>query len=158
MHPVLTLDSHGEQLGEHHLLSKTGFYDGSYHLPCIVRDPRPSAEISRGTVVTQYSEAVDVLPTICEIFGLPVPPAVDGRSLVGTYGAVDFLPLRSLILRAKPRVVVRTVSPRQADVLGHSPAVYGHSCRFCKGRWTSPNGRVRHTLSLTSAAMQSGSD
>jgi arylsulfatase A-like enzyme len=33
---------------------------------------------------SRYSEAVDVLPTICEIFNLPVPPAVDGRSLVGT--------------------------------------------------------------------------
>ena len=45
--------SHGEQLGEHHILSKTGFFDGSYHLPCIIRDPRPSADVSRGTAVTQ---------------------------------------------------------------------------------------------------------
>ena len=30
----------------------------------------------------RYTEAVDVLPTICELFGVPVPPAVDGRSLV----------------------------------------------------------------------------
>ena len=38
----------------------------------------------------RYSESVDVLPTICEIFGLPVPPAVDGRSLLPfLQGSVD---------------------------------------------------------------------
>ena len=78
---IFTAD-HGEQLGEHWILSKTGFFDGSYNLPMIIRDPRPSADATRGTVVDQYSEAVDVLPTICEAFGLPVPPAVDGRSLL----------------------------------------------------------------------------
>ena len=80
---------HGEQIGEHWLLSKTGFFDGSYHLPCIIRDPRPSADGSRGTAVTEYTEAVDVLPTVCEAFGLEVPPATDGRSLAPFFASGD---------------------------------------------------------------------
>jgi len=85
---VFTAD-HGEQIGEHWLLSKTGFFDGSYHLPCIIRDPRPSADGSRGTAVTEYTEAVDVLPTVCEAFGLEVPPATDGRSLAPFFASGD---------------------------------------------------------------------
>jgi arylsulfatase A-like enzyme len=77
---VFTAD-HGEQLGDHWLLSKTGFFDSSYHLPFIVRDPRPACDAGRGGTVAQYTEAVDALPTICEAFGLPVPAQCDGRSL-----------------------------------------------------------------------------
>ncbi len=40
---VLTAD-HGEELGDHWLTGKLGFFDGSYHIPLIVRDPRPEAD------------------------------------------------------------------------------------------------------------------
>jgi hypothetical protein len=60
-----------------------GFFDGSYNLPLIIKDPRPSADITRGCEVSRhYTEAVDVFPTICEAFGLAVPAQVDGRSLL----------------------------------------------------------------------------
>ena len=35
---VFTSD-HGEQMGDHWLYGKTGFFDQSYHIPMIVRDP-----------------------------------------------------------------------------------------------------------------------
>ena len=35
---VLTSD-HGEQLGDHWLTEKLGWFEQSYHIPCIVRDP-----------------------------------------------------------------------------------------------------------------------
>ena len=54
-----------------------------YNLPLIIKDPRPSADATRGSVITRYTEAVDVLPTICEAFSLPVPAQVDGSSLQG---------------------------------------------------------------------------
>ena len=43
---------------------KQGFFESSYHIPMIIRDPRPEAADIRGTVVAQFSEHVDVLPTI----------------------------------------------------------------------------------------------
>ena len=39
---VLTCD-HGEQLGDHHLLGKLGYFDESFRIPLIVRDPSPEA-------------------------------------------------------------------------------------------------------------------
>ena len=77
---VLTSD-HGDQMGDHWLLEKLGWWDESYHVPLIVADPRPAADGSRGTVVDAFTESVDVMPTMCEWMGIEVPIAVDGRPL-----------------------------------------------------------------------------
>jgi arylsulfatase A-like enzyme len=75
---VVTAD-HGEQLGDHGLLEKLGYFEESYHIPLIVRDPRhPSAH---GRVVTEFTENVDVLPTVCGLLGAEVPAQVDGLPL-----------------------------------------------------------------------------
>ncbi|MBV8408632.1 MAG: sulfatase-like hydrolase/transferase, partial [Alphaproteobacteria bacterium] len=79
---VLTCD-HGEQLGDHHLLGKIGYNDESFRIPMIVRDPRPEANGTRGTVVERFTETIDTMPTILEWLGLPVPRQCDGRSLLG---------------------------------------------------------------------------
>ncbi len=44
---VLTSD-HGEMGGDHWLLEKLGYWDESFHVPLIVRDPDPAAEAGRG--------------------------------------------------------------------------------------------------------------
>src|SRR5262249_58270216 len=44
---VLTCD-HGEQLGDHHLLGKLGYFDQSFWIPLVIRDPSPEAPGSRG--------------------------------------------------------------------------------------------------------------
>jgi arylsulfatase A-like enzyme len=77
---VLTSD-HGEQLGDHWILHKLGWFDASYHVPLIVRDPRPEYDTSRGRVVHAFSENVDVLPTILEQLGGDIPLQCDGHSL-----------------------------------------------------------------------------
>jgi arylsulfatase A-like enzyme len=78
---VFTCD-HGEQLGDHHLLGKIGYFDESYRIPMIVRDPRAEASGTRGTVVEKFTETIDTMPTILEWLGLPVPRQCDGRSLL----------------------------------------------------------------------------
>jgi arylsulfatase A-like enzyme len=77
---VLTSD-HGDQMGDHWLVEKLGWWDESYHVPLIVVDPRPEADATRGSVVTAFTEAVDLMPTVCEWMGVEVPVAVDGRAL-----------------------------------------------------------------------------
>jgi arylsulfatase A-like enzyme len=77
---VLTAD-HGDQMGDHWLMEKLGYWDASYHVPMLVRDPRVPAE-SRGTRVDAFTEHVDVMPTLLEWIGLDVPVQCDGRSLV----------------------------------------------------------------------------
>ena len=76
---VLTSD-HGEQMGDHWLLQKLGYWDESNHVPLIIRDPRMPTD-RRGTVVRSVTEHVDVMPTILGWMGLDVPLQCDGRTL-----------------------------------------------------------------------------
>ena len=78
---VLTSD-HGEQLGDHHLVAKRGYFPQSYHIPCIVVDPRVEANSTRGRKVESFTENVDVLPTILDWLGSRVPRQCDGSSLL----------------------------------------------------------------------------
>lgn len=80
---ILFTSDHGEQLGNHYMLGKQGYFDDSYHIPMIVVDPSPEADATRGTVVSRYTEAVDVLPTILDWLGEATPRQCDGRSLLG---------------------------------------------------------------------------
>jgi arylsulfatase A-like enzyme len=79
---VFTCD-HGEQAGDHHLLGKIGYFDESYRIPMIVRDPRAEANGTRGTIVERFTETIDTMPTILEWLGLDIPRQCDGRSLLG---------------------------------------------------------------------------
>ena len=76
---VIFTSDHGEELGDHWLIGKGGYFDGSYHIPLIVRDPRPGAV--RGSRVACFTENVDIMPTLLEAIGGPVPGQCDGRSL-----------------------------------------------------------------------------
>ncbi len=78
---IIFTSDHGEQLGDHWLLGKSGYFDQSYHIPLIVRDPRDRAEGTRGLVRREFTEHVDILPTLLDWVGLPADPASDGRSL-----------------------------------------------------------------------------
>ena len=78
---VFTCD-HGEQLGDHYLLGKMGYFSESFHIPMIVRDPRAEADGARGRIVDRFTETVDCLPTILDWLGAPIPRQVDGRSLL----------------------------------------------------------------------------
>ena len=78
---VFTCD-HGEQGGDHHLLGKIGYFDESYRIPMVIRDPRAEANGTRGTIVERFTETIDTMPTILEWLGLPVPRQCDGRSLL----------------------------------------------------------------------------
>jgi len=75
----LTAD-HGDQMGDHWLMEKLGYWDASYHVPMIVRDPRVPAA-ARGGRVEAFTEHVDVMPTVLDWLGLDVPAQCDGRSL-----------------------------------------------------------------------------
>ena len=78
---VLLTADHGDQMGDHWLVEKLGWWDESYHVPLIVVDPRAEADPTRGTAVERFTESVDVLPTLCEWMGAEVPIAADGRAL-----------------------------------------------------------------------------
>jgi arylsulfatase A-like enzyme len=75
---VVTAD-HGEQLGDHGLKEKLGYFEQSYHILGLVRDPRLADRA--GTTVDAFTENVDIVPTIAEAIGEPVPAQCDGLPL-----------------------------------------------------------------------------
>jgi arylsulfatase A-like enzyme len=77
---VFTSD-HGEQMGDHWLVGKCGYFDQSYRIPLIVRDPRKSADETRGARVTHFTENVDIAPTMLSAIGAAIPDQCDGKSL-----------------------------------------------------------------------------
>ncbi len=76
---IVVTSDHGEQLGDHGLIGKGGFFEESYHVVGLVRDPRPNAR--RGLVVERFTENIDLFPTLCEAMGLAVPAQCDGLPL-----------------------------------------------------------------------------
>jgi arylsulfatase A-like enzyme len=77
---VFTTD-HGEQLWDHWLLGKETFFDQSFHIPLIVRAPGSRFDPGRGRIVEQFTESVDVMPTILDLLGRTIPVQCDGVSL-----------------------------------------------------------------------------
>ena len=77
---IIFTSDHGEMLGDHWLWGKGGWYDAANHIPLIVRDPRGSAA-SRGHSVSQFTESVDLVPTMLGWLGLDVPAECNGLDL-----------------------------------------------------------------------------
>ena len=78
---VVFASDHGEHLGDHWQFAKYSYFDQTFHVPLILRDPRPSAAPGRGRRVDAFTENVDVMPTILEAIGGEVPHHCDGESL-----------------------------------------------------------------------------
>jgi len=76
---VVATSDHGEQLGDQGTVDKGGPFESSYHILGIVRDPRRGE--THGDVVTEFTENVDVFPTLCEAIDVEVPAQCDGMPL-----------------------------------------------------------------------------
>ncbi len=76
---VVFSSDHGDQLLEHGLMGKNCFYEASIRVPFIVRFPKRV----RAERYDELVEAVDLLPTLFELAGLPEPYPNQGRSLAG---------------------------------------------------------------------------
>ena len=72
---IFTSD-HGEQMGDHWMYGKAGFFEQSYHIPLIICGP--------GVVSGQcdvFTEHVDIMPTLLDQLGMEIPRQCDGRAL-----------------------------------------------------------------------------
>jgi arylsulfatase A-like enzyme len=74
---VVVLADHGEALGEHgEDMHGLFIYDSTVAIPWFIKAPGLPAGAT-GALASQ----VDLMPTLLELSGLPVPPGLDGRSL-----------------------------------------------------------------------------
>jgi arylsulfatase A-like enzyme/Flp pilus assembly protein TadD len=79
---IFTSD-HGESLGEHEETTHGFFvYQAALHVPLIIATPFPEL---RGRISSETVGLVDVMPTVCEMAGIPIPAEVQGRSLVPSF-------------------------------------------------------------------------
>lgn len=78
---IIFTSDHGEQMGDHWLLGKCGYFDASFRIPLIVRDPRSEADAARGKIMSSFTENIDIMPTMLQAIGAQVPLQCDGRSL-----------------------------------------------------------------------------
>ena len=80
---ILFVSDHGDMLGDHYHWRKTYAYEGSSHVPFIVRYPSGmKTRVRRGDVRDEVVELRDILPTFLDAAGAAVPEGVDGRSVL----------------------------------------------------------------------------
>jgi choline-sulfatase len=76
---IIVVGDHGEGLGEHHEDTHGIFlYDSTTHVPLLVK--LPYARAAEKEVDAQV-RTTDIVPTILELVGLPMPETLDGESL-----------------------------------------------------------------------------
>lgn len=77
---IIFTSDHAEMAGDHWSFGKGGFFEGSYHIPLVIRDPR--RKTGHGSRVQNFTSAADIFPTLLEDFGLQAANGLDGRSLI----------------------------------------------------------------------------
>ncbi|MGF1635300.1 MAG: sulfatase-like hydrolase/transferase [Phycisphaerae bacterium] len=76
---ILFTSDHGEMLGDHHLFRKSLGYEASAHVPLFIAGR--NVDVPQGTSDALVSWE-DVMPTVLDLAGVPVPDGLDGHSLV----------------------------------------------------------------------------
>ena len=74
---VFTTD-HGDQMLEHGMVDKNCFFEGSVHIPFLIRLP---GQVRPGKC-NELIETTDLLPTLFDLCGVDEPVACQGRSIV----------------------------------------------------------------------------
>src|SRR5216684_1903879 len=76
---IVVVGDHGEGLGEHHEDTHGIFlYDSTTHVPLLVKLPNGRAA---GKGIDAQVRTTDIVPTILDLLGLPMPEKLDGTSL-----------------------------------------------------------------------------
>lgn len=79
---IVFCSDHGDNMGDHWLGEKDLFHDCSSRIPLLLYDPRPEANVTRGSMSDMLIEGIDLAPTFLEFFGGSSKPHIfEGRSL-----------------------------------------------------------------------------
>ena len=78
---ICFVSDHGELIGDHHLFRKSVGYEGSARVPLILKGPA-NAGLLKAARLDPVVELRDIMPTLLECAGLPVPDSVEGKSFL----------------------------------------------------------------------------
>ncbi|MEL7238634.1 MAG: sulfatase-like hydrolase/transferase [Planctomycetota bacterium] len=84
---VFTSD-HGEMMGDHHMGGKASFFEGSSHVPMLIRPPAKdwqTASAMQGATCDKLVCLADVMPTMLSLAGEEVPGDVQGLDLMQVF-------------------------------------------------------------------------
>lgn len=74
---IIVAGDNGLALGAHGLLGKQTMYEEGVRVPLIARGPG----VQRGAECRALVDLMDVMPTICDLGGVPIPEGVEARTL-----------------------------------------------------------------------------
>jgi arylsulfatase A-like enzyme len=78
---VIVTSDHGEALGERSALGHpVSVHQELVHVPLLIKYPKSTAAVS-GQQVDAYASGVDLLPTVLDVAGIPIPANLQGVSL-----------------------------------------------------------------------------
>ncbi len=87
---IIFTSDHGDMMGDHYHWRKTYAYEGSARIPFIMKYPR-GWKVERNIKSDKPIELRDIMPTMLDAAGLPIPDSVDGESLLNiTRGRDDW--------------------------------------------------------------------
>lgn len=114
---VVVVADHGWSLGEHGMWCKQGNFEEHLRVPLIIRDPRGA--VRPGSASTELVELVDLLPSLAELAGVPLPPHE-------TFDGDSFAPLVRGRPRPAPKLAAFSQYPRclntsKVELPPHSP-------------------------------------
>jgi len=78
---LLFTSDHGEMLGDHNLWRKTYAYEASARVPFVVCPPAAMA-VRRNVEIGHVVGWEDIMPTLLDVAGAPIPATVEGRSIL----------------------------------------------------------------------------
>ncbi len=93
---IMYTADHGEMLGDHYMWRKSVPYEGACHIPMLVRTP-PSFGFPQGQVLDHPVSLEDVMPTVLDLTGAPIPDTVEGRSLAPLLRGETRVPWRDFV-------------------------------------------------------------
>lgn len=74
---------HGDMLGEHDMWAKRLLYQPSVNVPLLLVGVRGNARVPEGVVDDRLVGWRDIMPTLLDLCDIPIPPTVEGLSMVG---------------------------------------------------------------------------
>jgi arylsulfatase len=94
---ILFTSDHGDSMGAHGLIQKhNAFYDSFTHVPLIARFPGYDGPKRNSNMV----ELIDIMPTLLDLAGVPVPYGCQGRSFAPFLRGEEYEPREYVVMES----------------------------------------------------------